>query len=96
MISYGQTRDGRRHPCDQPLAEPRAARCAKAPISPTMVTGGKSRNGRAVVVNGLLYGSIADAASINGVSAKCMREALSKGATTYAGMSVRYAEEGEL
>lgn len=92
MISYGQTRDGRRHDARQPVHAPKG-RAAKAPISSSMVTGGYERKGRAVIVNGLMYGSIADAAAVNGVSASHLSEALARGDAGYAGMSVRYAEE---
>lgn len=94
MISYGQTRDGRRHPCSQPIAQPTTRQGAKAPISPSMVTGRHGgRSARAVVVSGLMYGSIGDAAAVNGFSRSGLRAALYSGQATFKGASIRWADE---
>lgn len=94
MISYGQTRDGRRHPCSQPIEQPKARHGVKAPISPSMVTGRHGgRSGRAVVVSGLMYGSIGDAAAVNGFSCSGLRQALYSGQATFKGASIRWADE---
>lgn len=93
MISYGQTRDGRRHPCEQPIAQPKEPKGVKAPISPTAVTGeSAARRGRAVIVNGLMYGSVGDAAAVHGFSVSALKWALAHGGTCK-GATVRYADE---
>ncbi len=92
MICYGQMPDGRRHDNVQRLAtEPGGA-------SSTPRAAGRKPGppGKAVVVDGKVYPSINEAAEMEGCNRQRLADALRAGKAEFRGMSVRFAEEGDL
>lgn len=58
MISYVQTRDGRRHPCSQPIAQPKARECIDLAIE--SCEAGKERPGCWLRLDTVKTGSLPD------------------------------------
>lgn len=93
MRLYGQLPDGRWHGDVQ-----RAASQEGETLLAAARRAGRVRDhmGKAVIVDGLLYGSLTAAAEIIGCSRPRLMEALNAGRSEYKGMSARYAEEADL